>query len=68
MSAMTDRYYGDVVHITGAGGLVVERLDGLGRVYVPSSQTALVGAALAPGDRLEFGLIPGGEGRDAVMA
>jgi hypothetical protein len=65
---MTDRYYGDVVHITGAGGLVVERLDGLGRIYVPSRETALVGALPRLGDRLEFGLIPGGTGVDAVMA
>jgi hypothetical protein len=34
---MTHRYFGDVVHVTGAGGLVVERLDGLGRVYMPSA-------------------------------
>jgi hypothetical protein len=62
------RLFGTIVHVTAAGGLVVERLDGGGRVYVPSAQTALVGAAPSLGDRLEFGMIPGGEGRDAVLA
>jgi hypothetical protein len=66
MSATTHRFYGDVVHVTSAGGLVVERLDGGGRVYVPSAQTALVGAPLSLGDRLIFSILPGGEGYAAV--
>jgi hypothetical protein len=64
---MSHRYFGQVVRVTGAGGLVVDRLDGLGRVYVPSRETALVGAALSPGDRLEFAMVPGGTGVDAVL-
>jgi hypothetical protein len=43
----------------------VERLDGLSRVYVPSRETAFVGAPPSLGDRLEFGLRPGGTGVEA---
>jgi hypothetical protein len=61
------RYYGTIVHVTGAGGLMLERLDGLGRVCMPSRETTLVGALPSLGERLEFGLIPGGTGVDAVL-
>ena len=54
-------------HITGAGGAVVERLDGAGRVYLPRRETAGVDAALRPGDLLIFSMRPGGEGYDAVL-
>jgi hypothetical protein len=59
---MSHRYFGRVVHVTGAGGVVVDRLDGLGRVYVLSRE-ALADAAL--GDRIEFSVRPGGEGHYA---
>jgi hypothetical protein len=62
------RLFGTIVHVTAAGGAVVERLDGAGRVYVPSRETALAGSPLRLGDRVEFGLIPGGTGVDAVLA
>jgi hypothetical protein len=56
---MSHRYFGQVVHVTGAGGVVVERLDGLGRVYVPSAQTALAGVRLAVDDKVELSIFRG---------
>ena len=55
------RYFGRVMHVTGAGALVLERDDGGGRVYAPSRETVLPGDP-APGDRVEFAIRPGGEG------
>jgi hypothetical protein len=51
---MEARYFGNVVHVTSAGGLVVERLDGLGWVYVPSRE-ALADAASARGSSYRSG-------------
>jgi hypothetical protein len=45
------RYFGRVMHVTGAGALVLERDDGGGRVYAPSGETVLAGDP-APGDRV----------------
>jgi hypothetical protein len=37
------RYLGRVIHVTGAGALVLERDDRGGRVYAPSRETVLAG-------------------------
>jgi hypothetical protein len=58
------RHFGFVRLVSSAGGLVIERADGLGRVYLPAKEAAMVGAALQPGDRLIFSILPGGEGCD----
>ena len=59
------RYFGRVMHVTGAGALVLERDDGGGRVYAPSRETVLAGDP-ALGDRVEFAIRPGGEGFDCI--
>jgi hypothetical protein len=60
------RYFGRVLLVTGAGGAVVERDDGAGRVYLHSRDAALVG--VAPGARVIFSIRPGDEAFDAVLA
>jgi hypothetical protein len=56
-----------VVHVTAAGGIVVDRLDGGGRVYIASKE-APAGDTVALGDRVIFSSVrPGGEGYDAVL-
>jgi hypothetical protein len=60
------RHFGTVVHITAAGGAVVERDDGLGRIYLPSKE-APSHDTVAIGDRLIFSVLPGGEGYAAVL-
>jgi hypothetical protein len=65
MTGATNRFFGRVLLVTGAGGAVVERDDGAGRVYVASREVALVNAAM--GDRLIFSIRPGDEAFDAVL-
>jgi hypothetical protein len=61
------RYYGTIVHVTAAGGIVADRLDGGGLVYLPSREAAFGDDTIATGDRLIFSILPGGEGYAAVL-
>jgi hypothetical protein len=61
------RHFGEVVHVTGAGSIVAERLDGAGRVFIPSKEAPPAEDTIATGDRLIFSIRPGGEGYAAVL-
>jgi hypothetical protein len=60
------RYFGAVKVVTNDGSVVVERADGLGRVFLSAHEAEAAGA-LVVSDGLEFSVIPGGVGVDVLL-
>ncbi len=64
---ISHRYYGTIVHVTAAGGIVVERADGGGRVFAGPAEAARAGTRLISGDRVEFSVSPGAAVLDVLL-
>jgi len=63
---MAIRYFGTARVVSADGSVVIERADGVGRVFVGASDAALAGEILV-GDVLEFGIRPGGIAVDVLV-
>jgi hypothetical protein len=61
------RYFATVKFISPDGSVVVDRADGVGRVFIAEREATLAGD-LVVGDVVECSIMPGGVGVDVLLS